>query len=99
MKTFKVPSKQGDTIELEQLGTFAFYIQNIQFRFVVTREAPAFPIVVTHRDSGKRVTDITHSQQMASLGDVVGAAKLALHALIEKAGESRVRSVLSSAIA
>jgi hypothetical protein len=97
MKTFKVTTKQGDTIELEQLATFAHYIQNEQFRFVVTREAPSLPIVVTHRASGKRVTDITPSQQMASLGDLVGAAKLAIGALIAKAGEARVRSVLSAA--
>ena len=97
MKTFKVTTKQGDTIEIEQLATFAHYIQNEQFRFVVTREAPSLPLVVTHRASGKRVTDITPSQQMASLGDLVGAAKLALGALIAKAGEARVRSVLSAA--
>jgi hypothetical protein len=97
MKTFKVISKQGDTIELEQLATFAYYIQNEQFRFVVTREAPSLPLVVTHRASGKRVTDITPSQQMASLGDLVGAAKLAIGALIAKAGEARVRSVLAAA--
>ena len=97
MKTFKVTTKQGDTIEIEQLATFAHYIQNEQFRFVVTREAPSLPLVVTHRASGKRVTDITPSQQMASLGDIVGAAKLAIGALIAKAGEARVRSVLSAA--
>ena len=97
MKTFKVTSKQGDTIELEQLATFAHYIQNEQFRFVVTREAPSLPIVVTHRASGKRVANITHSHQMASLGDLVGAAKLAIGELITKAGEARVRSVLSAA--
>jgi hypothetical protein len=97
MKTFKVTTKQGDTIEIEQLATFAHYIQNEQFRFVVTREAPSLPLVVTHRASGKRVTDITPSQQMASLGDLVGAAKLAIGALIAKAGEARVRSVLSAA--
>jgi hypothetical protein len=97
MNTFKVTSKQGDTIELEQLATFAHYIQNEQFRFVVTREAPSLPLVVTHRASGKRVTDITPSQQMASLGDLVGAAKLAIGALIAKAGEARVRSVLAAA--
>jgi hypothetical protein len=97
MKTFKVTTKQGDTIEIEQLATFAHYIQNEQFRFVVTREAPSLPLVVTHRASGKRVTDITPSQQMASLGDLVGAAKLAIGALIAKAGEAWVRSVLSAA--
>jgi hypothetical protein len=97
MKTFKVTTKQGDTIEIEQLATFAHYIQNEQFRFVVTREAPSLPLVVTHRASGKRVTDITPSQQMASLGDLVGAAKLAIGALIAKAGEARVRSVLAAA--
>jgi len=97
MKTFKVTNKQGDTIELEQLATFAHYIQNEQFRFVVTREAPSLPLVVTHRASGKRVANITHSQQMAALGDLVGAAKLAIGELIAKAGEARVRSVLSAA--
>ena len=97
MKTLKVTSKQGDTIELEQLATFAHYIQNEQFRFVVTREAPSLPLVVTHRASGKRVANITHLQQMAALGDLVGAAKLAIGELIAKAGEARVRSVLSAA--
>lgn len=97
MKTFKVINNQGDTVELEQLATFTHYIQNQQFRFVVTREAPSLPIVVTHRVSGKRVTDVTPSQQMASLGDIVGAAKLAIGALIVKVGEARIRSVLSAA--
>lgn len=97
MKTFKITNKQGDTIEIEQLATFAYYIQNRQFRFVVTRELPTLPIVVTHRASGKRVADITHSQQMASLGDLVGAAKLAIIALIDKVGDARVRSVLAAA--
>jgi hypothetical protein len=97
MRTFKITTKQGDTIELEQLATFTHYIQNEQFRFVVTREAPNFPIVVTHRASGKRVTDITPLQQMVSLGDLVGAARLAIGALIAKAGEARVKSVLAAA--
>jgi hypothetical protein len=34
---------------------------------------------------------------MAALGDIVGAAKLAIGALIAKVGEARVRSVLSAA--
>ena len=97
MKTFKVTSKQGDTVELEQLATFAHYIQNEQFRFVVTREAPSLPVVVTHRASGKRVTNITHSHQMAALGDLVGAAKLAIGDLVAKVSEARVRSVLAAA--
>lgn len=97
MKTFKITTKDGETIAIEQLATFTYYIQKEQFRFVVTREAPSMPFVVTHRASGKRVTDITPSQQMAALGDLAGAAKLALGTLIDKAGEARVRSVLAAA--
>lgn len=91
--TFKTPSG----LELEQLGTFTEYIKGQQFRFVVTRERPLLPLCVTHRLSGCRVVEITHSQQMASLNDVVGAAKLAIKHLMDAKGVDRVHDVLTRA--
>lgn len=84
-------------LELEQLGTFAHYINNVQFRFVITRESPLLPIVVTHRQSGKRVCAVTHTAQQAALGDIVGAARLCLRHLIESKGSDRVYVVLRQA--
>ena len=92
-KTFTTP--QG--LQLEQLGTFAEYINNRQFRFVITREHPSLPIQVTHRISGARVCPISHLQQAACLGDIVGAAKLALKHLIDAKGADSVYDVISRA--
>lgn len=92
-KTFTTPSD----LELEQLGTFAEYINNVQYRFVVTREHPSLPIAVTHRMSGCRVCNISHLEQSASLGDIIGAAKLAIKHLIDAKGADRVAGVLRQA--
>lgn len=96
MKTFKIAT-QGGSKEVEHLGTFAYYIKNIQFRFVITREAPSLPPVVTHRMSGRRVVEIKYLEQAASLGDVVGAGRLALDHLIDRVGADRLFDVLRRA--
>lgn len=92
-KTFTTPAG----LKLEQLGTFAEYINGVQFRFVVTREHASLPVAVTHRISGARVCNISHLQQAACLGDIVGAAKLALKHLIDAKGADRVHDVLRRA--
>lgn len=98
MKTFMVADNAGNkTIEAQQLATFAHYIQNIQFRFVVTRAPGINTIALTHRDSGKRVAEITHNSIQAAVGDYKLAGQAALKALLDRAGEARVRSVLAAA--
>lgn len=52
---------------------------------------------VSHVNSGMRVAVVTSSQLQAALRDEVGAARLAFAALVTKAGEARVRSVLAGA--
>jgi hypothetical protein len=100
MKTFEITGKDGTKHTVEQLGTFAFYVQGGQFRFVVTRAVHVGSdeaATVTHRASGKRVTGITYTTLAAARGDYADAGKLAMTALIEKHGEARVRSVLAAA--
>ncbi|WP_156509268.1 hypothetical protein [Ralstonia mannitolilytica] len=95
-KTFKVAGADGP-IEAEQLGTFAYYIQNIQFRFVITK-LPGMPTAdVTHRVSGKRLCAIPFTALQAAVGDYVVAGKGELRNLIDRVGEARVRSVLAAA--
>lgn len=94
-KTFNIATPEGPKA-VRQLATFAYYIQGIQFRFVVT-QPPGEQAAVTHRASGKRVCHITHHNALASLGDWVLAGKASLDILIQQHGEARVRSVLASA--
>ncbi|TES73982.1 hypothetical protein E2P84_20470 [Burkholderia cepacia] len=97
-KKFMVAGLHGNrTVEAEQFATFAHYIQNVQFRFVVTHVPGDPAICVTHRDSGKRVCAIPFASIQAALGDYEAAAQSALKATIERAGEARVRAVLSAA--
>lgn len=97
----KFMAHMGDNprIECEDAKRFSVYVQGTRFWFAVHRTAgsrlPFFH--VSHWESGKKLCDVTHSQQAAALGDIVGAAKLALGALIEKHGAARVRSVLAGA--
>lgn len=98
MKTFMVADSDGNkTIEAEQLATFAYYIQQGQFRFVVTRTPRTNTVAVTHRGSGKRVAEVPHISIQAALGNYKLAGQGALKALIDRAGEARVRSVLAAA--
>lgn len=92
-KTFTTP--QG--LVLAKLATFTHYIENVQFRFVVTQENPLHRPAVTHRVSGSRVCYITPTIQAAALGDMLGAGKLAIEALIKEKGAARVFDVLSHA--
>jgi hypothetical protein len=46
--TFMVKSSDGGKIEAEQLATFAHYIQQEQFRFVVTRVPGDATVGLTH---------------------------------------------------
>lgn len=87
MKTFKILTAGGFK-EVEQLATFTHYIQNVQFRFVITREVGAAP-VVTQRASGYKVCDIPQSIIQAALGDYKSVGKSAIDALIARAGEAR----------
>lgn len=95
-RTFKIQTANGP-VDAEQYATFTRYIQSEQFRFVVTRETPLSPFVVTHRASGKKVAEITHTELAACLNNKEDAGKLALSKLIDRAGEARVRSVLAAA--
>lgn len=52
---------------------------------------------VTDYESGRRIAVVTSSQFCAALRDEVGAAKMAIAALIAKVGEQRIRSVLAGA--
>ncbi|MCA8110243.1 hypothetical protein [Burkholderia cepacia] len=98
MKTFKVAGPDGQkTLIAEQLATFAYYIQGVQFRFVVTRLQGSTEVAVTARNSGSKVAAVPFVSVQASLGDYVTAGKSALMKVIERAGEARVRSVLTAA--
>jgi hypothetical protein len=98
LKTFMVADADGNkVIEAEQLATFAYYIQQIQFRFVVTRFGRDNTVALTDRASGKRVAAIPFTAIQASLGDYAVAGKGELKKLIDRAGEARVRSVLNAA--
>ena len=94
-KTFKIKTNDGTMRECEQLATFAAYVQNIQFRFVVIKDG--FDVSLTHRNSGSRVARIDNGQIMAARGDYELAGRSALKSVIDRAGEARVRSVLSAA--
>ncbi|WP_186276557.1 hypothetical protein [Burkholderia gladioli] len=97
-KEFFVAGTNGErTIMAFQLATFAHYIENIQFRFVVTQIPGAAEVVLTHRNSGRRVCAVPHVSIQAAAGDYVVAARGELEKVIERAGAARVRSVLASA--
>ncbi|SPA25913.1 conserved hypothetical protein [Cupriavidus taiwanensis] len=97
-KTFLVAGTDGSkTIEAEQLATFAHYIQNVQYRFVVTRVPGDNSIGVTHRNSGKRVCTIAYGSVAAAANDYKVAGLSALQALVTKVGEARVASALRAA--
>lgn len=91
MKTFKVKTTDGQTLEGEQLATFAFYVQSQQFRFLVLH-MPDGSISLTERETGKRVAQLEFK---ATPTAYVQAGEDALRALIQKHGEARVRSVLA----
>lgn len=96
-KTFMVADAEGNkTIEAEQLGTFAFYIQAVQHRFVVTQIPGTATVALTDRASGKKVRTISHTSIQAALGDYVVAGKGELQKLIDAVGAARVRSVLAA---
>lgn len=83
-KTFKILS--GNTkLEVPQLATFTHYLNNVQFRFVVTK-IPGDVAAVTHRASGKRVCAIPDMTMLAALGDAAAAGKRALDALVAQKG-------------
>lgn len=98
IKYFKVADGQGNkTLDAEQLDTFAYYVQGVQFRFVVTRLRGSSDVVVTHRASGKRICAVPHGSIIAALGDYKRAAVSELQKLVAAKGEARVRSVLAAA--
>jgi len=82
------------TLEADQLATFAFYVKNIQCRFVVTQLGKFAEVSVTHRDSGKRVCTIPYMSTIAALGDYVVAGKGEIQRLIDRVGAEKVLAVL-----
>ena len=94
-KTFTVPTEHGPE-EAIQHATFTFYIQRTQFRFVVTQLGFG-AMTVTHRLTGKRICDITHTPLAACCNSAKDAGKLALSQFIERIGEAKVRAVLAAA--
>lgn len=95
--TFMVAGPDGPkSIEAKQLATFAYYIEQVQFRFVVT-ELPGRLPDVTHRHSGLRVCGIELTTLSACRNDPLEAGKLALKRIIEAKGEARVASALRAA--
>ena len=96
-KKFKVHSTGSAELEADQLATFAYYLQSVQFRFVVTHLIGDALPAVTHRASGKRVCGIDYATLAACRNDPLEAGKLALKKCIEKHGEARVASVLRAA--
>lgn len=98
MKTFKIKNvKSGELIDAEQLATFAGYVQNVQFRFVVTRLHSAGEAALTHRTSTMRVAPVTAEQVQAARGDYEVAGRTALAAVIESRGAARVAAALRAA--
>jgi hypothetical protein len=85
------------TLEAEQVTTFAHYIQNAQFRFVVTKLPGEVVGSITHRASGARVCSIPVVSLQAARGDIKLAAVSELKKVIARAGEARVASVLRTA--
>lgn len=83
-KTFQI-LVGGEKLEVPQLATFTHYLNNVQFRFVVT-QAKGDVAAVTHRASGKRVCAIPDMTMLASLGDAAVAGKRALDALVAQKG-------------
>ncbi|MCM2546163.1 hypothetical protein ACVCII_04195 [Burkholderia glumae] len=96
-KEFFVAGLNGRTIMAFQLATFAHYIENIRFRFVVTQIPGAAEVVLTHRNSGRGVCVVPHISIQAAAGDYVVAARSELKKVIERNGVARVRSVLAGA--
>ncbi|KGC20292.1 hypothetical protein DM48_7853 [Burkholderia gladioli] len=98
IQTFMVADMNGGrSIKAVQLATFAHYIEGVQFRFVVTRLPVPSSIGVTHRDSGKRVCELSDDAIAAAAGDYVVAARGELGKLIQRVGTARMRSVLAAA--
>lgn len=98
MKTFKIKNaKSGELIDAEQLATFAGYVQNVQFRFVVTRLHSLGDVALTHRASTMRVAVVTPSMIQAALGDYAAAGRLALDLLVQSKGAARVAAALRAA--
>lgn len=100
-KTFAVVLKMADgSVErqqAQQLGTFVEYIENEQFRFVVTHAPGAVHPAVTHRATGMRVVGISHLARAAAMGDVIRAGRSQLAKLIAEKGAKHVHDVLRHA--
>ncbi|MCA8065525.1 hypothetical protein [Burkholderia sp. AU38729] len=97
-KTFKVSGTNGSlSLEAKQLATFAHYINQQQFRFVVTQLPHEVTPSLTHRASGLRVASIPFIAIQAAAGDYKVAALSELQRLIERVGEARLASSLRKA--
>ncbi|MCW3649140.1 hypothetical protein K6Y74_38655 [Burkholderia cenocepacia] len=97
-KTFKVSGTNGSlSLEAQQLATFAHYINQQQFRFVVTQLPNEATPSLTHRASGLRVTKISLTAIQAARGDYKVAAVSELKRVIEHVGEARLASSLRKA--
>lgn len=97
MKTFNIMSENG-IIAVQQFATFTYYINNVQFRFVVTAATNrSDSFTVTHRHSTKKLTEYSAFELIAACHDHKVAGKSAIIKLINRVGADRVFSVLSAA--
>ncbi|WP_321820768.1 MULTISPECIES: hypothetical protein [unclassified Burkholderia] len=82
----------------EQLATFTYTIDDVRYRFVVTRLARQAP-AVTHRESGKSLAGIAPRTVNAALGDYVVAGRSVVARIVKEKGAARLREVLDAALA
>lgn len=94
-KFFQVRTANGELVPTEQLATFAFYICNIQIRFVVTRSIDRVGAEVTERETGYSVCHLSPSMSLSHITTWKDRGQAALRRLIETHGEQRVYDVIA----
>ena len=82
------------TIEAKK---FSHYIGGVRYWFAYHKSLTTIETVITHVESGVRVTSIPHMTLAASYGDTKHAAKMTLDELVARVGAPRVRSALDAA--
>jgi hypothetical protein len=92
-KEFMVTKADGTKMAARQLATFAHYIENVQFRFVVTQLPGELP-AVTHRASGLKLTGLQVGEIMAARNDHKVAGSVAVDRIVKQHGGARVASKL-----
>jgi len=76
---------------------FQVTVQGEKHWLIVHRGLSSPAYVVTHYKSSKLLAEIDNATVSACLGNSLDAAKLTFKKLVEKHGESRLRSVLAGA--